>query len=153
MIRAEGAHVGDTSAFAAAPLGAGDRRWRGAAQSAGEFSLNDQWKFGWDVTALSDRFFLQDYKQYNTLLQNYFFRETSSTVYLTGQGPRSYFDLRGYYFQGLSPNDVQAQQPIVHPVLDYNRVFDVDPSKTFGVGGQIERRRQCHECVRERREL
>ena len=138
MIRAEGAHVNDTGAFAAAPLGAGDRRWRGAVQSAGEFSLNDQWKFGWDVTALSDRFFLQDYKQYNTMLQNYYFRETSSTVYLTGQGPRSYFDLRGYYFQGLSANDVQAQQPIVHPVVDYNRAFDVDPAKTFGVGGQID---------------
>ena len=30
---------------------------------------------GWDITALSDRFFFQDYKQYNYLLQNYFFRE------------------------------------------------------------------------------
>jgi LPS-assembly protein len=137
-IRAEGTHVGDPSAFAAPPLGAQNRRWRGAVYSTGEFAINDFWKFGWDVNVLSDRFFFQDYKQYNYRLQNYFFRESSSTVYLTGQGPRSFFDLRGYYFQGLSPNDVQAQQPVVHPLLDYNRVFDIDPAKTFGIGGQLE---------------
>ena len=137
-IRAEGTHVGDPGAFAPAPLGAGDRRWRGALQSQGDFALNDRWRAGWDITALSDRYFLQDYKQYNFLLQNYFFRESSSTIYLNGQGPRSWFDMRGYYFQVLSPNDVQAQQPVVHPVTDYNRVFDIDPAKTNGVGGQVE---------------
>ncbi|MEK4034814.1 LPS assembly protein LptD [Methylocystis sp. IM3] len=136
--RAEGTHVGDQSAFAIAPYGAGDRRWRGALQTRGEFAPNDRWRAGWDITALSDRFFLQDYKQYNYLLQNYFFRESSSTIYLSGQGPRSFFDMRGYYFQVLSPNDVQAQQPVVHPVTDYNRVFDIDPARTAGVGGQVE---------------
>jgi LPS-assembly protein len=137
-VRAEGAHVGDNSAFSPPPLGARNREWRGAIQTYGEFALNDQWRFGWDATALSDRYFLQDYKQYNDLLQNYYFRENSSTIYLTGQGPRSYFDLRGYYFQGLSPNDVQAQQPVVHPMLDYNRTIDLPPAKTFGIGGQVE---------------
>ncbi|MDJ0448306.1 LPS assembly protein LptD [Methylocystis sp. JR02] len=137
-IRAEGTHVGDPSAFAIAPYGARNREWRGALQTQGDFWLNDRWRAGWDITALSDRYFLQDYKQFNYLLQNYYFRESSSTIYLNGQGPRSYFDMRGYYFQGLSPSDVQAQQPLVHPVIDYNRVFDVDPAKTAGVGGQIE---------------
>jgi LPS-assembly protein len=136
--RAEGTHVGDQSAFAIAPYGAGDRQWRGALQTRGEFAPNDRWRAGWDITALSDRFFLQDYKQYNYLLQNYFFREASSTIFLTGQGPRSFFDMRGYYFQVLSPNDVQAQQPVVHPVTDYNRVFDIDPARTAGIGGQVE---------------
>ncbi|OBS50696.1 organic solvent tolerance protein [Methylosinus sp. 3S-1] len=137
-INVEGTHVGDPSAFATAPYGARDKRWRGAVQSNGEFQINDQWRFGWDVTALSDRYFLQDYKQYNSLYQNYFFRESSSTIYLTGQGPRSFFDLRGFYFQGLSPNDVQAQQPVVHPLVDYNRAFDVDPERSFGIGGQLD---------------
>lgn len=136
--RAEGAHVGDPGAFAAAPLGAGGKEWRGALQTQGEFSLNDRWRAGWDITALSDRYFLQDYKQYNYLLQNYFFREASSTIYLNGQGPRSFFDMRGYYFQVLSPNDVQAQQSVVHPVTDYNRVFDIEPAKFAGIGGQVE---------------
>ncbi len=137
-VRAEGTHVGDPGAFSPAPLGAGDRKWRGSAQSTGEFFLNDQWRLGWDLIALSDRYFLQDYKQHNTLYQNYFFREASSTAYLTGQGDRSYFDLRGYYFQVLSPSDVQSQQSIAHPILDYNRAFDIDPAKTFGVGGQLD---------------
>jgi LPS-assembly protein len=107
-------------------------------RAVGQFAINDEWKYGWDVTALSDRYFLQDYKRYIGLNENYFFRESSSTAYLTGQGERSYFDVRGYYFQALSPNDIQQQQPITHPVVDYNRVFDVDPAKTLGLGGQIE---------------
>jgi LPS-assembly protein len=137
-VKAEGTHVGDPSAFAPAPYGAADRRWRGAIQSAGEFALNDRWRAGWDIQALSDRFFYQDYRQYNYLLQNYYFREASSTAYLTGQGPRSFFDLRSYYFQVLSPSDIQSQQTVVHPVGDYNRVFDVDPRNTSGIGGQFE---------------
>ena len=136
--RAEGAYVNDPSIFPDPPLGAGDRHWRGSIASVGEFSLNDQWRVGWDGTLLSDRYFLQDYKQHNTLYNDFFFRESSSTAYLTGIGDRSYFDLRAYYFQGLSPNDLQAQLPTAHPVLDYHRAFDIDPAKTFGLGGQID---------------
>ena len=138
MIHLEGTHVGDPGVFPEPPIGASDRRWRGEARSTGQFTINDEWKYGWDVTALSDRYFLLDYKRYVGLNDNYFFRESSSTAYLTGQGDRSYFDMRGFYFQALSPNDVQQQQPITHPVTDYNRVFDIDPAKAFGLGGQIE---------------
>ena len=138
MIHLEGTHVGDRSVFPLPPVGAADRSWRGEARSTGQFTINDDWKYGWDVTALSDRYFLQDYKRYVGLNENFFFRESSSTAYLTGQGDRSYFDMRGFYFQALSPNDVQKQQPITHPITDYNRVFDIDPAKAFGLGGQIE---------------
>ncbi len=131
-------HVGDGSAFPRPPIGARDKRWRGAVESTGQFDLNDQWKAGWDAAVLSDRTFLQDYRRYNNILSNYFFRESASFAYLTGQGPRSWFDMRSFYFQGLSPSDIQAQQPIVHPVTDYNRAFDIDPKKTFGIGGQVE---------------
>ncbi len=106
-------------------------------ESRGEFYPNDYWKFGWDVTALSDRYFLQDYRQQNPLYGNLFFRERSSTVYLTGQGDRSWFDARAFYFQGLAPNDLQSQLATAHPITDYNRAFDVDPYKTMGIGGQI----------------
>ena len=117
LIHLEGAHVGDPSVFSQPPVGAGDRTWRGSARSNGEFALNDEWKFGWNVIALTDRYFLQDYKRYLALNENYFFREASSTAYLTGQGPRGYFDMRGYYFEPLSPNDIQAQQPITMPIV------------------------------------
>jgi LPS-assembly protein len=32
--------------------------------------------------------------------------------------------MRGYYFQGLSTYDWQKQQPVVHPVLDYDKRFN-----------------------------
>ena len=138
MIHLEGTHVGDPGVFPPPPAGAADRTWRGEARSTGQFAINDEWKYGWDVTALSDRYFLQDYKRYIGLNENFFFRESSSTAYLTGQGDRSYFDMRGFYFQALSPNDVQKQQPITHPITDYNRVFDINPANAFGLGGQLE---------------
>ena len=71
MIHLEGTHVGDPGAFAPPPAGAGDRTWRGEARSTGQFTINDEWKYGWDVTALSDRYFLQDYKRYIGLNENY----------------------------------------------------------------------------------
>ncbi|BDV40390.1 LPS-assembly protein LptD [Methylocystis bryophila] len=136
-ILAEGTKPNDRGAFPSPPYGASNLKYRGAVESRGEFYPNDYWKFGWDVTALSDRYFLQDYRQWNPLYGNLFFKERSSTVYLTGQGDRSWFDMRAYYFQGLSPNDLQAQLPTAHPITDYNRAFDVDPYKTMGIGGQV----------------
>ena len=57
---------------------------------------------------------------------------------LTGQGERGYFDLRGYYFRGLSASDLQEQLPVVGPLIDYNKTFDVPPDRTWGIGGQVE---------------
>ena len=140
MLRADGAYINDTAKqnFAAAPYGARDRSFRGMVQSRSNFDLNDRWKTGWDGAYFTDRYFMQDFGLYNTLNNNFFFRESSSTLYLTGQGPRSYFDMRGYFIQGLLPGDIQAQMPVTHPMTDYNRIFDIDPEKTAGIGGQIE---------------
>ncbi len=55
-------------------------------------------------------------------------RESLSTLYLTGQGERSYFDARGYYIRGLSYADWQKQIPIVAPVVDYDRRWVNSPS-------------------------
>ena len=46
-----------------------------------------------------------------------------SQVYLTGAGDRSYFDIRTIYYYGFSGQDVQAQIPVIHPVLDYSNVL------------------------------
>ena len=137
-IRADGVWQANRSLFAVPPLGAGNRHFRGAIASNGDFTINDQWKFGWDATIMSDRYFLQDYKLSNSLVSNFFFRETSSTAFLTGQSRRSWFDLRGFYFQGLSPRDYQPQLGVAAPVLDYNRRWSIDPAKTAGLGGEFE---------------
>ena len=68
--------------------------------SQGAIWLSQNWKFGWDVARVSDKWFLNDYGLPNPVLSGNFFRETSSTVYLNGQGDRGYFDLRGFLFPG-----------------------------------------------------
>ena len=107
----------------------GFRDWRGSLESTGLFALNNNWVWGWDGTVLSDRTFLQDY---NPRLSRYhiidpFTNATSeaiSQLYLSGKGNRSYFDARTIYYFGFSDADSQGQIPVIHPVIDYNYVFD-----------------------------
>lgn len=138
FVRAQGISQTNRSAFLAAPLGAGDKTFRGAVNTGGDFELSDKWKFGWNVTAMTDRYFFYDYSIKNPLYENPFFRESSSTVNLTGKSDRAWFDLRGYYFQGLSARDYQPQLALVPALLDYNRVFPLDPKKWWGIGGDVE---------------
>jgi len=137
-IRATGINQQNPGAFPAAPFGAGDRTFRGSLESKGQIFITDKWKFGWEFTALTDKWYLYNYSVPNNTLSSNYFSEVTSTLYLTGQGDRGYFDLRGYYFQGLSSHDFQPQQPIVYPVWDYNKTVDIDPAKSAGIGGQLE---------------
>ncbi|MDF2115599.1 LPS-assembly protein LptD [Roseiarcaceae bacterium H3SJ34-1] len=138
QIRGVGIFQNDPSAFYAFPYGPGSRHTRGELESKGEFFINDKWKFGWDATLLSDRWFLQHYAMPTTSLSANYFQEANSSIYFTGKGDRGYFDLRGFYFQGLGRSDIQAQQPLVGPVLDYNKTIDIKPENSGGIGGQFE---------------
>lgn len=101
----------------------GDRVFRGTFDTTGQFSLNNQWVWGWDGTVVTDKMVIADYglRSYFALLDPFKSGglETVSQLYLTGRGDRSYFDARMMYFYGLSWSDNQAQLPIVHPVIDY----------------------------------
>jgi LPS-assembly protein len=125
-IRAAGIFQRDPSAFLAPPYGAGNKDFRGSIETRGRFLINDKWQWGWDISLLSDKWFLQNYSvpsdALNAISLN-FFKEAVSSVYLTGQGERSWFDARGYYFSALSAYDWQKQQPVVLPVVDYDRRF------------------------------
>ena len=112
----------------------GYRDWRGSLESTGLFALNSNWVWGWDAALLSDRTFLQDY---NPRLSRYYANATEpvlnatglndsavSQLFLSGKGNRSYFDVRTIYYLGFSEADTQTQIPVIHPVLDYNYVFD-----------------------------
>lgn len=136
FIRATGISEQNHAVFPASPYGAGNQSLRGSLESRGDFFITDQWKFGWEFTLLSDKWYLNDYHVPSQALSSNYFSETTSTIYLTGQGERGYFDLRGYSFEGLSSHDFQPQQPIAHPVFDYNKTFDIDPAQTYGIGGQ-----------------
>ena len=137
-VRVSGIFQNDPKVFEPAPNGPGDRTFRGSVQSAGQFMLNDKWRFGWDGTYLTDRWFYTDYQLPAAALSANYFREATSTLYLTGQGDRGFFDLRSYYFQGLSSYDLQSQQPVVAPVWDYNKTIDLPASRTAGIGGELE---------------
>lgn len=97
----------------------GQRDFRGAIESSGQFAINKQWSWGWDGTLASDRLFLNDY---NTITNNKT-AEKIQQLYLVGQGDRSYFDLRALGFMGMSLADNNKQQPIIHPVLDYSYIY------------------------------
>ena len=120
-VRGAGIFQLDGSAYLPSPLGARDRETRGSLESTGLFHLNERWRWGWDIALLSDKWFLSNYRIRSESVTSTYFRESISTLFLQGQGDRSYFDVRGYYFNGLSTDDFQKQLPIVHPVLDYNK--------------------------------
>jgi LPS-assembly protein len=132
-IRAAGIFQRDSDAFLDSPLGPGDREARGSLETTGLFYLNDRWSWGWDIALLSDKWFLANYGIRSESLSALYLKEAVSTLFLQGKGDRSFLDLRGYYFQGLSSSDWQKQQPVVHPVLDYNKRLD-GPA---GIGGEI----------------
>ncbi|GGF87020.1 LPS-assembly protein LptD [Azorhizobium oxalatiphilum] len=117
-IRAAGIDQQDKEAFynSGAPL-PGYRDQRGLVETHGQFAINDYWTFGWDGSLVSDRTFLRDYGFVTSDIT-----ERNSQIYLTGQGDRSYFDLRGMYFLGLSVTDDQNRLPVVG-TLDYSYVW------------------------------
>ena len=123
-IRAAGIEQQDKDEFFGQP---GYRDQRGMVETHGRFNINENWYWGWDGWLTSDETFLQDYKLIGENV-----REVTSQLYLVGQGDRSYFDARAMYFTGLTAYDIQDQQPVIHPVIDY--------SKTLGesvFGGQF----------------
>lgn len=134
-IRASGIFQQDKDAFLAAPLGPRDKEFRGSLESSGKFFINPRWTIGWNASMSTDRWFYKNYRILNTTLSNTtYLQESISTAYLNGQSPTAWFDLRGYYFQPLNYQDWQKQQPVVLPVLDYDKRIH----KPAFFGGELE---------------
>jgi LPS-assembly protein len=132
-IRAAGITQRDGTAFLASPVGAANKEQRGSLESAGRFYINQKWQFGWDVALTSDKWFLQNYRVRSESISSTYFKESTSTAFFTGKGDAGFFDLRGYYFRTLSYTDWQKHQPVVLPVLDYNKRL-LNPG---GIGGEF----------------
>ncbi|WP_103716916.1 LPS-assembly protein LptD [Bosea psychrotolerans] len=133
-IRATGIFQQDKSAFLATPLGAGDKEFRGSIESNGKFYLNPRWSFGWNVAMSTDRWFYKNYRITNeSISSTTYLQESISTVYLNGQSETAWFDMRGYYFQPLTSTDWQKQQPVVLPVIDYDKRVN----KPSFLGGEL----------------
>jgi LPS-assembly protein len=135
-IRATGIAQLDPGAFLPSPYDSGTRVFRGSVESQGLFYINEKWKYGWDITVLSDKFYYNDYKLKAVDLSNYYYQDVVSSVYLRGQGDNGFFDLSGYRFEGLTEYDFQQQQPLAG-VLDYNKMINLTPAESYGLGGQL----------------
>lgn len=95
------------------------QEFRGALQTEGLFQINDFWKWGWTGTLQTDDIFLRTYDLTDA-------NEVRDQLFLTGQSARNWFDARIVHFQVFteSINNSSALQPFVHPVVDYNYIFD-----------------------------
>lgn len=122
-IRASGIVQQDQAAFAHT---VGDREFRGAIETKGDFRLAQNWWAGWNASLFSDNQYAPHYK---VTRQG---QEAVSQAYLFGRGTFSYLDLRAVHFYGFSPLDVQKQLSVLHPVLDYKYRF-ADPI----LGGEV----------------
>lgn len=125
-VRAAGIYQLNPSSFSDPPFGAGNKDFRGSIETYGKFLINEQWRWGWDLALMTDKWFFKNYKVPSPSITQYGtsnFQESTSTVYLNGQGDRSFFNAQAYYFRVLSYSDWQKRQPVVPDVIDYDRTF------------------------------
>jgi LPS-assembly protein len=108
------------------------RVFRGSIETTGKFLINKNWNFGWDVLAVTDKFFLGNYRVKSESSQVTYFKESISSVYLRGQTEKAFFDASAFYIQGQTQFDWQRQMPVVHPSVDFNRRFQL-----AGIGGEL----------------
>ena len=101
--------------------------WRGTIETHGKFSLGSWWNFGWNVTLESDDTFRRFYKLDSVLLT-----DRVNDVFLEGVSDRNYMGVRLYHFGGLSFQDSDSAESLVHPVIDHNYVL-ADPV----LGGEL----------------
>lgn len=93
--------------------------WRGSVETKGIVNLGSWWNLGWDVTLESDDTFRRFYQLDSILLT-----DRVNNIYLEGISDRNYMSVNLYHFGGLLLTDTQQSESQVHPVFDYNYVFD-----------------------------
>ncbi len=112
---------------------------QGSIFAHGQFALNDEWRYGFDIDRATSSAYLRDFKLgggIDDLL--------ASQVYLEGfgQGAYSRADMRAY--QGLSSRYVSAQLPYVLPRYEYDFVGEPD-----ALGGRFSLNTQDFNVYRE----
>jgi LPS-assembly protein len=115
----------------------GDQRWRGAVTSEGEFSINEDWTWGWDGTLTSDKTFLRRYKFDGRDL-------AISRLHLTGLEDRDFFSAEALYFQTLLTEEDQRTIPYALPYLRSTHVLDQPV-----LGGEVTIRSSSYSLYRE----
>lgn len=101
--------------------------WRGSIETRGKFSLGSWWTLGWDATLESDDTFRRFYKLDGVLLT-----DRVNELYVEGISNRNYLGVKLYHFGGLTFQDTDTSESLVHPIIDYNYVL-ADPV----LGGEL----------------
>jgi len=103
-----------------------NRQFRGYLESAGKFQFSPRWSLTYSGRITTDRTFM---RRYDISRDD----RLRSTFELERIGGQSYLSIAGWATQTLRANDVQGQQPIALPIIDYRQRF-ADPV----LGGQVE---------------
>ena len=85
-IRGAGIFQQDKNAFLPSPFGARERDFRGSLETTGLFFLNERWKWGWDISLVTDKWFLQNYRIRSEALSAYLPEGADVDALPPGQG-------------------------------------------------------------------
>ena len=102
------------------------KRFRGYLESAGKFQFDPRWSLTYSGRIATDCTFM---RRYDISRDD----RLRSTFELERIGGNSYLSIAGWATQTLRVNDIQGQQPIALPIIDYRQRLD-DPI----FGGQFE---------------
>lgn len=118
-VKLSGLYQGDKSAFT---FPEAQRDWRGALQTAGEFTPIEDWTVGWSYTAFTDAAYLPDYGLTTA-------KSATNQVYATHLTPDTYFDARVQQFNQLGDVTAatQGKQAQALPAVRFDHVEDLAP--------------------------
>ena len=112
-------------------IGLEEYDFRGHIDAVGRFDVDQNWRWGFDLERATDktyeRFF--DFSDERTL---------TSRAFAEMFDARSYASFQGYSFYGTRASDVNDEQPIVAPLMDYNWISEpVALSSYFTFDGNV----------------
>ena len=90
-------------------------RLQGLLFAKGQFTLNDQWRYGFDVNEASSADYLRDFR-----LQGYGQPALASQLYLEGFGQGAYSKVSALFWQGLVSSINDKELPYVLPRYQYS---------------------------------
>jgi LPS-assembly protein len=110
----------------------GERDWRGAIQTSGEFELASDWKAGWSYTAFSDAAYLGDYdfNDDDTLINEVFATHLSDDFYAD-------IRMQQYLVLGNYTEADQDMQALALPNARGAGYFDLGPNGQIRTNGSL----------------
>lgn len=126
-VAASGLYQLDPGAFAGT---VGDKDWRGAIESSGEFQAASDWTAGWNYTGFTDAAYLNDYDFNNA-------GRVVNEVYATHLSDDFFVDVRLQEFKllGNVTDAKQDQQALAIPNARSSNYFDLGPNGQIRLDG------------------